>query len=310
MEYNKFLKDKFSSYYNFFKNKFNSNDDKDNIQLIERNRKILYFSKFTLDIDEIHSIYNTTRSIKENILKNMIDSIKYCGKGKTQIYLDILKFLNNESENDKIVIIFTICYLHFYTNYNENYTFEQFYTKELFNIFSRYNVFISNTQQFQVFCFAFFHQSIKETQNFDYKQLKKMYQYYDRTIIDEQNNLIEEVKKNDPHEKNKNFINKLANYTKSKLYIPFITKKFFTPLISATERVVDIILSVIKFIIQMDENKINDISKNEGQIIIEKKKDTTDEIKSKDYVNKTYSKRIICELVKSENNKTENELAI
>ena len=83
MEYNKFLKDKFSSYYNFFKNKFNSNDDKDNIQLIERNRKILYFSKFTLDIDEIHSIYNTTRSIKENILKNMIDSIKYCGKGKT-----------------------------------------------------------------------------------------------------------------------------------------------------------------------------------------------------------------------------------
>ena len=60
----------------------------------------------------------------------------------------------------------------------------------------------------------------------------------------------------------------------------------------------------------MDENKINDISKNEGQIIIEKKKDTTDEIKSKDYVNKTYSKRIICELVKSENNKTENELAI
>ena len=76
-----------------------------------------------------------------------------------------------------------------------------------------------------------------------------MYQYYDRTIIDEQNNLIEEVKKNDPHEKNKNFINKLANYTKSKLYIPCITKKVFTPLISATERVVDIILSVIKFII-------------------------------------------------------------
>ena len=85
MEYNKYLKDKFSSYYDYFKNKFNQNldfqEEKENIQLIETKRKIFYFSKFSLDINEIHSIYKTIRSIKENILKNMIDSIKYCGNG-------------------------------------------------------------------------------------------------------------------------------------------------------------------------------------------------------------------------------------
>jgi hypothetical protein len=87
MEYNKIIKDKFSSYYNFFKNKIrpketnNLSKQPDNLKLVERKRKIFYFSKFTLDINEILLIYQAIRSIKENVLKHMIDSIKYCAKG-------------------------------------------------------------------------------------------------------------------------------------------------------------------------------------------------------------------------------------
>jgi hypothetical protein len=97
MEYNKYIKEQFNSYYNYFKNKFQhngampSNSDKENFQLVERKRKIFYFSKFTLDINEILHIYQTVRSIKENVLKNMIDSIKYCGNGNSRLILRCVK---------------------------------------------------------------------------------------------------------------------------------------------------------------------------------------------------------------------------
>lgn len=71
--------------------------------------------------------------------------------------------------------------------------------------------------------------------------------YYDKTILEDQNILLEEVKSSEPQEKNKNFIYKFAHYTKNKLNISNIKSmmtKNMTPLISATERVVDMILSV------------------------------------------------------------------
>ena len=94
MEYTN-LKGKFNSYFNYVKNKFNNNDiaanvDKENYQIIERKRKIFYFSKFTLDLNEIYTIYETIRNIKENILKNLLDSIKYCGTGK---YLNLYRII-------------------------------------------------------------------------------------------------------------------------------------------------------------------------------------------------------------------------
>ena len=156
------------------------------------------------------------------------------------------------------MIIFSICFLHFYSNYSEDYTFELYLTQDLIKIFTKHNVLISNLHQFKVFCFAFFHQSMKEMNNFNYKDLKKMYQFYNMTIIDEQNIIMQEVNKYEPLEKSKNFINKFAYNNKNKINISciknnitsLVTKKVMTPLISATERVVDIILSV--FYINID----------------------------------------------------------
>lgn len=78
-----FFKDNFNNCINFLKNKMNTNE---NYQLIEKKRKIYYFSKFSLDVDEFFLIYQTIKGIKENVFKNILDCLKYCAKGK-------LKFL-------------------------------------------------------------------------------------------------------------------------------------------------------------------------------------------------------------------------
>jgi hypothetical protein len=101
---------------------------------------------------------------------------------------------------------------------------------------------------------------MKEMKLLNYSELKKMNLYYDKTILEDQNLLMEEVKSSHPEEKNKNFIYKFANYTQSKLNVSqfknnirsMMTKQVMTPLISATERVVDMILSVI-MIFDIDE---------------------------------------------------------
>jgi cystathionine beta-lyase family protein involved in aluminum resistance len=64
---------------NFFKNKMTS-DEK--YQLIETQRKIYYFSKFSLDLNEFIEIFTMVKTVKENIFKNLLDAIKYCTKGK------------------------------------------------------------------------------------------------------------------------------------------------------------------------------------------------------------------------------------
>ena len=74
-----FFREKLTNCFNFFKNKVVSEE---NYQLIETKRKIYYFSKFSLDIDEFLNIYNLIRTIKDNVSKNMLENIKICIKGK------------------------------------------------------------------------------------------------------------------------------------------------------------------------------------------------------------------------------------
>ncbi len=74
-----FFKEKLNTCMNFFKNKMTS-DEK--YQLIETQRKIYYFSKFSLDLNEFIEIFTMVKTVKENIFKNLLDAIKYCTKGK------------------------------------------------------------------------------------------------------------------------------------------------------------------------------------------------------------------------------------
>lgn len=74
-----FFKEKLNTCVNYLKNKITPTE---NYQLIETKRKIYYFSKFSLDIDEFLQIYNMIKKIKENVFKKLLETIKYCIKGK------------------------------------------------------------------------------------------------------------------------------------------------------------------------------------------------------------------------------------
>jgi hypothetical protein len=72
------FKEKFCTCMNYLKNKITPEE---NYQLVETQRHIYYFSKFSLDINELMRIYQMTKKIKENLFKNMLDIIKYCIRG-------------------------------------------------------------------------------------------------------------------------------------------------------------------------------------------------------------------------------------
>lgn len=74
-----FFKDKLNKCVNYIKDKIG---DSENYQLIEKKRKIYYFSKFSLEVNEFYDIYIMVKTLKDNIIRNLMDSIKYCVKGK------------------------------------------------------------------------------------------------------------------------------------------------------------------------------------------------------------------------------------
>ncbi len=74
----KFFKEKLNKCVDFFKNTINQAET---YQLVETKRKIYYFSKFSLEIKEFSHIHKMVKTVKENIFKNMLDTMKYCVKG-------------------------------------------------------------------------------------------------------------------------------------------------------------------------------------------------------------------------------------
>jgi hypothetical protein len=79
-----FFKDKLNTCVNFIKNKLNNGE---NYHLVETKRKIYYFSKFSLELSEFIEIHTMVKNLKENIFKNLLDSMKYCAKGNIIFYL-------------------------------------------------------------------------------------------------------------------------------------------------------------------------------------------------------------------------------
>lgn len=74
----KFFREKFATCFNSL-NK--NNNAKENYKLIETQRKIYYFSKFSLDMEEFIKIYYMVKTIKTNVSKNMLEEIKVCING-------------------------------------------------------------------------------------------------------------------------------------------------------------------------------------------------------------------------------------
>lgn len=170
---------------------------------------------------------------------------------KLNLNLEIVTFSSDKSEKDKILILFTICFLHFYTNfsYENNFKFEDFYTQDLVNLCTKFKVLIVDIKQFKIFCYSFYEQIIKEINKIDYNRLKLLYSFYNPDSLNNENLIMDNNQSKNILEVCKFFFMKLNpnlsgtcfNYYKLQ---NLVNNKFFKPLISTTERVVDMVLSV------------------------------------------------------------------
>lgn len=57
-------------------------DNKKNYKLVNSSKKVFYFSKFSLGLNQCLKIVKFTKSLKENLLKAVIDPLKYFTKRK------------------------------------------------------------------------------------------------------------------------------------------------------------------------------------------------------------------------------------
>lgn len=52
-----------------------------NFKIVEKKRKVFYFSKYTIDTSEIFMIAKTIKTLKENVFKILLDAMRYCAAG-------------------------------------------------------------------------------------------------------------------------------------------------------------------------------------------------------------------------------------
>ena len=68
------MKDKITSWLKYFQDYINS------FSFVEKEKNIVYFSKFSLDISEFYLIHEFVKTLKENIFKKNIEQFRYCLK--------------------------------------------------------------------------------------------------------------------------------------------------------------------------------------------------------------------------------------
>ena len=224
------IKEKVSNLLGYFQNYIN------NFQIVEKHKNIFYFSKFTLEVNEFYEIYKFVHNLKENIFRSLIEQFKYCIK-------NLIVFENtNLTEKEKIMVIYSACFLNYYRKFcfNTDHTFEEYYDDSFMNLTKSYFKFdIINQQLFRVFCFYFFSKMQNEITALNYNKIKKLKNYYNyKKFFSEKNinvnnytsnNMNVEEDEIDPDNKNK------INSDEGGL---------LTYLISAKERMVDLVFEM------------------------------------------------------------------
>ena len=305
-----FFKSSIKQTFHYIKNKITSKDPQ-SYKLIETHHKIIYFSAFNLEISEFETIYSFIKTIKENLFKKLLDATKYTVK-------QIISITDLETEREKVLVLFSVCFLHYYTNfsYNQCPNFNLYFTQDLLALCLKFKIKIENLNQFKVYCYSFYYQMINELKQFEYDAIKKLY-----------NN----------NNSNNDIIKRKITLQNSK---GVVDKNIILPIISAKERIIDMVYyfgsnnslneNPIPFNNNTDFNKItnhlyeiytnneeeskkiqinNTEEQNPGIININSISNTTpgsgydnETISSTNSSlgdNQIFSKRILCELVKS-----------
>jgi hypothetical protein len=141
---------------------------------------------------------------------------------------------NNQKESEKVFIICSLFFLHYFSlfGYETNNTFDQFYINELAYLSTKFQISIKNESEFKNFAFCFYNSLQNEIKKQNYDNIKLLYLYYNPYILKE-TNLTNKNFLNNSIEKN-NFL-KIKNEK---------TRKFLTNILSAKERIVDLILEI------------------------------------------------------------------
>ena len=183
-----------------------------------------------------------------------------------------MTFSSNKSEGEKIRILFSISFLHFYTyfTYDNTFSFDDYFNQNLINLCTKYGIFIKDLKQFKIYCYSFYSQLTKEIKNFNYFNFKQMYRYYSISALEEEKILnlskrkesseskssFKNSKDQDIKENNKlnEIIDILKTYIRNITTLDYDRLKFgltninkvqnILPLVSTTERIVDMVLSV------------------------------------------------------------------
>ena len=171
----------FSEYINSFK-------------VVEKQKSIFYFSKYSLVLSDFYQIYVFVKTLKENIFRSLIEQFKYCVKS-------IIKFENQSlSEKEKIINLYSSLLFIYYKKfgYGTDNKFEDYFDAQFLEISK--NVFkydIVNNELFKIFVFYYYTFIQKEIKSLGYERIKKLKTYYNYNYIYNTNN----------SNKNKNKIN-------------------------------------------------------------------------------------------------------
>ena len=241
------LKEKLSSSMKYIQNTIISN-----YKIIEQQQKIFYFSKFSIDINDFYEIYLFIHQIKKNVYNLMYDVLKICISN----YITFINDNENKlTENQKMIIIYSICLKHYYLKYtfNINNTFEDFCSSDFNIILNEYNIKIKNEEQFKIFLFYFYSTIQKEIKNLNYNKVNNLKKYYNPKIIEknENNNQNNNNISIDEEINSNNNINNNINNS----YFQKIHSNLCTFLAGTKERIVDM---VFEFKVK---NKINNDKK-------------------------------------------------
>ena len=199
-------------------------------KFIEQKRNIIYFSKYSFEVSEFQTIYNYVKAIKEHTFI----SVYSLGKHLVNNYIDFLCMKNNQKESEKVFIICSLFFLHYFSlfGYETNNTFDQFYINELAYLSTKFQISIKNESEFKNFAFCFYNSLQNEIKKQNYDNIKLLYSYYNPYILKE-SNLTNKNVLNNSIVKN-NFLN-IKNEK---------TRKFLTNILSAKERIVYLILEI------------------------------------------------------------------
>ena len=234
------IKEKVSNWLGYFKDHINY------FQIVDQQKSVIYFTKFTLEPKEFYEIHNFVLTLKLNIFTALIEVFKYCVNSFI-IFED-----KNLSEREKVMVIYSACFLNYYKKflYDINHTFEEFYDDDFMSMIKNTFKFeITNLQLFKVFCMTFFEKMKEEIKNLNYeKNIKPLKHTYNPKIDNSNINVINILfgtnnndnyhHNNSMNDNNINTINQINNEEGG------IKEQAITYLVSAKERMVDLVFEM------------------------------------------------------------------